>query len=126
MDLGRNLETIRRQSGQWGEASALSDAQEGRVRRLLLGWLPAPSAHITELGFSASAAATLPDLLPPGGSYVSYERRPSRLAAGALAAGSARVMPLPNGAELEMATASQDLFLALFTLERLRMDELYM
>lgn len=122
MELGRNLESIRRQSGDWREEELLPRADEALARRTLFDWLPPGKLDtVAELGLG-------PEARPPAGAanYHGYDRRASARARLEARAPHGAPATLPDGAELPLATKSLDLFLSLFTLERLRMDELYM
>jgi len=124
VDLGRNLENIRRQKGDWAEGALVASSAERTVKETLLGWIP-PGRYlnVVELGIGAEpGAGAFAEV--SGADYQGCDRRPSRLQAPPKPGGE--VHRLPDGAELSLPTASQDLFLSLFTLERLRMDELYM
>jgi hypothetical protein len=128
MDLGRNLESIRRQAGHWAPQPLVEAGAERAVKETLLSWLP-PGAYeaVTEIGLSENCGALARSSPEAAATYHGFDRREeARARAARLAIPGATLKPLPEGAELPLPKASQDLFLSLFTLERLRMDELYM
>ena len=117
---------IRNQAGGWRERRAADPTAENAQVERLFSWIPFGAVkNLAEIGAEGGERGELllQNYLGVNAHYVGFSPRDnSQKSLGSR--GSLRPIAPTGGLSLE--TASQDLFLAIFALENLRMDHLYM